>query len=144
MRLGYTHTTCQLEVMCINNTRGASELEILSISKSKSIRVISKTYKSHIYALCPILFIYSWRWICYSRWWIFVCGSAADLIFFMSQPRSTIITKGNDLIKSLWRSAFSLLALFLKCMIFFLRISLKHDKNSFHATGFLHGYKYSL
>ena len=59
MRLGYTHTTCQLEVMCINNTRGASELEILSISKSKSITVISKTYKSHIYALCPILFIYS-------------------------------------------------------------------------------------
>ena len=38
MRLGYIHTTCQLEVMCINNTRGASELEILSISKS--IRVI--------------------------------------------------------------------------------------------------------
>ena len=50
MRLGYIHTSCQL--MCINNTRGASELEILSISKSKSIRVISKTYKSHIYSLC--------------------------------------------------------------------------------------------
>ena len=28
--------------MCINNTRGASELELLSISRSKSIRVTSK------------------------------------------------------------------------------------------------------
>ena len=58
MRLGYTHTTCQLEVMCINNTRGASELEILSISKSKSIRVISKTYKSHIYMLYVQSYLY--------------------------------------------------------------------------------------
>ena len=40
--------------------------------------------------------------------------------FFMSQSKSTVITKRNDLIKS-----FSLLALFLswECMMFSLRIS---------------------
>ena len=104
MRLGDIHTTCQLEVICVLIfTRGASELEILSISKSKSIRVISKTYKSHIYALYvqSYLYILEDESVTLGDEFLSVDQSSSDFNFFMSQLGYMCITKRNDLIKSL-------------------------------------------
>ena len=64
--LGYIHTSCQLEVMCINNTR--IRVRTFINFKIKIYKSDQQTYNSQLYTLCPILFIYSWRWIYYLRW----------------------------------------------------------------------------